>query len=301
MKEVIVTGANGFIGSSLICRLIQEGVKVTAIDLSFAHSRLLESSLVTKVESPIDEHLAAVIPSKDYDAMYHFAWRGVNGEDKGNPIVQLKNAQMTVTAVRVCKQVGCKRFLCAGTIAEQSVKSLPSLTKVGGGMMYGVGKHCTHLMLEAYCKSAGIDFVWMQFSNIYGVGNQTGNLVSYTLMELIAGREATFGPALQPYDFIYVDDLIEAVYRLGDAAVTRNTFFIGSGAPRPLREYLLRIGELISQQERIKIGIRPDDGIRYDMSMFDTNPLVQDIGEYVRHTFDEGILKTYQWIRDASR
>ena len=49
----------------------------------------------------------------------------------------------------------------------------------------------------------------MQFSNIYGVGNKTGNLVSYTLGELMAGKEATFGPALQPYDFIYVDDLIE--------------------------------------------------------------------------------------------
>ena len=55
----------------------------------------------------------------------------------------------------------------------------------------------------------------MQFSNIYGVGNKTGNLVSYTLGELMAGKEAAFGPALQPYDFIYVDDLIEAVYRLG--------------------------------------------------------------------------------------
>ena len=46
----------------------------------------------------------------------------------------------------------------------------------------------------------------MQFSNIYGVGNKTGNLVSYTLGELMAGKEAAFGPALQPYDFIYVDD-----------------------------------------------------------------------------------------------
>jgi nucleoside-diphosphate-sugar epimerase len=55
----------------------------------------------------------------------------------------------------------------------------------------------------------------MQFSNIYGIGNNTGNLVSYTLGELILNKEANFGPALQPYDFIYVDDLIEAVYRLG--------------------------------------------------------------------------------------
>ena len=76
-------------------------------------------------------------------------------------------------------------------------------------MMYGVAKHACRLIVEDYCKNIGQNFVWMQFSNIYGVGNKTGNLVSYTLGELMAGKEATFSPALQPYDFIYVEDLIE--------------------------------------------------------------------------------------------
>ena len=301
MKNVIVTGANGCIGSSLIRRLIQEGVKVTAIDISFISSRLPQSDLITEIEAPVDKHLEELIPSADYDAFYHFAWQGVNGPDKTDPIIQLTNAQLAIICAGICKKVGCRRFLCAGTVAEQTVKSLPHLTETSGGMMYGIGKYCTHLMLESYCKNIGLDFVWMQFSNIYGVGNRTGNLVSYTLSEIIAGRVATFGPALQPYDFVYIDDLIEAVYRLGEAKITQNSYFIGSGIPRVLRDYLLRIGELTSQQERIQIGVRPDDGIRYDMSMFDTTPLVQDIGEYVRHTFDEGILKTYQCLRDASR
>ena len=301
MKQVIVTGANGFIGSSLIHKLVEEGVRVLAIDISFAHSRMPDSDLVTRIEAPLDDHLVEIIPSTDYDAFYHFAWQGVNGPDKANPIVQLSNAQLAITCATICKEIGCRRFLCAGTIAEQAVNSIPQLPKVSGGMMYGVGKHCTHLMLESYCKNIGLDFVWMQFSNIYGVGNLTGNLVSYTLSEIMAGRDATFGPALQPYDFIYIDDLLEAVYRLGESAVTHNSYFIGSGAPRILREYLLQIGELTSQQERIKIGVRPDDGIRYEMSMFDISPLVQAIGKYVRHTFDEGILKTYQWLKDASR
>ena len=62
----------------------------------------------------------------------------------------------------------------------------------------------------------------MQFSNIYGPSNKTGNLVSYTIGELKKGNEASFGPALQPYDFILVDDLIEAVLRLGEKETKRN-------------------------------------------------------------------------------
>ena len=43
MKNVIVTGANGFIGNSLIKKLIENNVKVVAVDISFAAPRLPET------------------------------------------------------------------------------------------------------------------------------------------------------------------------------------------------------------------------------------------------------------------
>ena len=168
----------------------------------------------------------------------------MNGADKADPTVQLANIQMAVDCVNISKQLNVKKYLCAGTVAENATFSLPNLEKTSGGMMYGVAKHACRLILEDYCKNIGQQFVWMQFSNIYGVGNKTGNLVSYTLGELMAGKEATFGPALQPYDFIYVDDLIEAVYRLSANDTNKAFYYIGSGSPRILKEYLFRIGEL---------------------------------------------------------
>ena len=63
---------------------------------------------------------------------------------------------------------------------------------------------------------------------------KTGNLVSYTLEEILNNREATFGPALQIYDFIYIDDLINAVYRLGENETGADNYFIGSGSPKIL-------------------------------------------------------------------
>ena len=189
----------------------------------------------------------------------------------------------------LAKKIKCKKFLSAGTIAERSIHSLSKLKNVNGGMMYGIAKHCAHLMLETYCKNTGLDFVWMQFSNIYGAGNRTGNLVSYTIGEVLNGREAAFGPAMQFYDFIYVEDLIEAVYRLGVYKTSGNCYFIGSGEQRKLREYLTEIGELCGKRELIKIGEKPDDGIIYTEDMFDIEPLVSDVGRYVSKTFTEGI------------
>lgn len=297
MKNVIVTGGNGFIGSSLIKKLVANGIKVVAVDITFQGERLPESELITKIESCVDVSLVEKLPVEEYDAFYHLAWKGVNGSDKANPTVQLANIQMAIDCADICKKLNVKKYLCAGTVAENATFSLPNLEKTSGGMMYGVAKHACRLILEDYCKNIGQQFVWMQFSNIYGVGNKTGNLVSYTLGELMTGNEATFGPALQPYDFIYVDDLIEAVYRLGEKETNKAFYYIGSGSPRQLKEYLLRIGELAGYADKIGIGIRPDDGIKYSMDMFCNDDLVDAIGEYVSTDFDNGINKTIEWLK----
>lgn len=76
MRKVIVTGANGFIGSSLIKRLIKEKIEVTAIDISFQECRLPKSELIKEKEiSLFDfEELESQIERKEYDAFYH--WHG---------------------------------------------------------------------------------------------------------------------------------------------------------------------------------------------------------------------------------
>ncbi len=291
MKSVIISGANGFIGRSIIKKLIDNNISVLAMDISFENSDLPQSELITPLTVGLDDahHLIDSIPQGHYDAFYHFAWRGVNGPEKADPVVQINNILMATNCVSAAKAHGCKKFLCAGTIAEQCVNSLSHLEKASGGMMYGVAKQCTRLIIETYCKRIDLPFVWMQFSNIYGPNNKTGNLVSYTINELLNGREASFGPAEQPYDFVFIDDLLEAVYLLGEKECSKNFYYIGSGSPRLLKEYLKEIGEVFGKPELIKIGERPDDGIKYDYSMFDNSSLVNDIGEYATRSFEDGI------------
>lgn len=301
MKKVVITGANGFIGSSLVKRILKADVEIFAIDINFGVCHLPENPLVHCIETGLDDKVKLqelLAPAQGCDAFYHLAWHGVNGPDKALPGIQLDNVKMATDCAAVAKDIECKKFLCAGTVAEQAVHSLPNLASTSGGMMYGVAKHCTHLMLETYCKHIGQPFVWMQFSNIYGVGNKTGNLVSYTLGELMSGNEPSFGPAEQPYDFIYVDDLIEAVYRIGEKDTNKNCYFIGSGEPRILMEYLLEIGEQCGRREAVKIGFRPDDGIRYSFDMFNTDALCKDIGDYVSTRFTKGIEKTINWLKE---
>lgn len=298
MNRIIVTGANGFLGKELIRRLLDDGYEVLAIDISFSGFDLEKNPRlhIYTVDLSDAYELKRVVSNSVYDTVYHFAWRGVNGSEKSDPQVQLDNIRMLINCVNAAKAAGCRRFLCAGTVAEQAIHSLSRLTKTSGGMMYGSAKCCAHIILETYCKNIDLEFVWMQFSNIYGPNNRTGNLISYTLGEILEDRIATFGPALQPYDFIYIDDLITAVYKIGLAEKVGNYYFIGSGTPRRLLDYLKTIGALCGKQELIQIGARPDDGVSYSEEMFDICPLVNVIGDYVSVSFEDGIKKTmYAW------
>ena len=294
MKNIIVAGANGFLGSALIQRLMNEDVHIWALSRRGTENICTDKNITWIEEHTTKEPFDSFPQNVDFDAFYNFAWKGVNGPDKGNYAVQCNNILLTLHYAEFAHRLGCKKYLCAGTIAEQAVESLGALKKVPAGMMYSAAKNCSYIMLETYCKNIGLDFVWMQISNIYGPQNKTGNLISYTIEQLKKGEPATFGPAQQPYDFLYVDDLIEAIYRLGMRPTEQHFYYIGSGTPRILEEYLRGVGDIYGRPDLIHVGERADDGIRYRYDMLDASSLFNAIGNYVSDTFENHIRYTIE-------
>lgn len=297
MYKIIITGAGGFIGSSFIKRIINEDVHVWAIDRHFEKDVLPRSNKITELKEDTDkDELKELLNNIGFDAFYNFAWQGVNGSDKAEYDVQINNIMLTLQYAELAHTLGCKKYLCAGTIAERAVDSLFELESTTGGMMYSAAKTCAHTMLETYCKTVGLEFVWMQFANIYGPKNKTGNLVSYTITQLKKNKPASFGPARQPYDFLYIDDLIEAIYRLGRTEANDNFYYIGSGEPRILEEYLKTVGEIFGLPDLIHIGERPDDGIKYSYDMLDSSATISAIGNYVSDSFENHIKYTIEYF-----
>lgn len=291
MSTVVITGANGFIGSSLVNAFSDRGYRVCAVvkDSEQDVSLIEGKAEILYCEMDALGSIEDKFVGEENVIVYHLAWQGVNGADKGNIFIQRDNISMALNCAAFAKRIGASKFLCAGTVAERAVESFERLEYIPAGLFYASAKSCTRLMLEAYCKNVGLNFVWMQFSNIFGPQNKTGNLVSYTLTQLKNCDKATFGPANQPYDFIYIDDLINAAVLLGIKNTSKSCYFIGSGKPRLLKDYLIEIGERCGKRENILIGERPDDGIKYSYDMFDTAALVEDVGEYCSHTFEEAI------------
>lgn len=299
-KISVVTGANGFVGTWLVKELCKNGVEVYAVikdeNEDISEIKDIENVKIIYCELNDIKQLSEKIPQRNIDCFYHLAWVGSGGPLRADYSVQLNNALFCCDAAYAAKEMGCKKFLCAGTVTENIVDSTLENDKVSQNMMYGISKKTAHLMLNVYCQMIGLNLIWMQFSNIYGPNNLSGNLISYTMTELINGRRPSFSKGTQPYDFVYIKDLVKMVYLLGYKDVSKNNYFLGSGSSRRLCEYLSEIPTILGGNCEVGIGERPEDGIIYKKEWFDTSELCSETGFKSEYTFEQAIKETYEWV-----
>lgn len=290
MERVIVTGANGFIGRNFIKFLSTKSIEVYAVDITHENSSLCNLDNVHLIECSLEElhTLKYKLPENKYDAFYHFAWAGVTKEARTDYIMQTNNARYTCDAAVLSRTLNCKKFIATGTITEKVAESILTNHYTSQNLIYGLSKLYTHNLLDIVCRRNNINYVWARLSNIYGGDNTNGNLISYTLNEFNEGRVPEYGPSQQPYNFTYIDDVIEALYLLGNNMTVYNEYFIGNGECMKLKDYLKLIAEYFNKT--VAIGKREDDGVKYDEEWFNIASLTKE-GFSPSYSFIEGLKK----------
>jgi len=302
MKKAIVTGANGFIGSNLVKYLLSQGVCVKAV-VRNEKSYLGELSKLKNVDIIYcDLHeinsLPEKISDKGFDVFYHLAWDGNSGPKRQNYTMQMENVVGVANAFSVSESLKCQKFLCSGAITEKVAANLLNLPKaVAQNMIYGIAKNTAHYICEFLSRKSEVKFLWCTLSNIYGTGNRTGNIVNYTLDSLINNRIPEFSAAIQPFDLMFVDDCVTALYLLGIHDINKKEIYIGSGRPRLLKDYLLQIWEITGKKIPIGIGKKDDDGITYNMEWFNISDLTELTGFVPSIDFEDGIKRTIESMK----
>ena len=294
MKRVIVTGADGFIGTNFIKKLVEQHVEVWAVvyPLSETKHRIMGLKSVHCVETDISElqSKAAQFP-KDVDAFYHFAWQGVNANDRNNLGIQLVNIDLCLKCIEFAATLGVKKFILPGSTSEYlyygrpiNEQAIPSPQNA-----YGSVKVALRYLAEQHAKQLRLDFIYVVITGIYAADRKDNNVIFYTIDKLLRGEKPSVTKLEQQWDYVNIEDVVEALMLVGEKGKSGAFYAIGHGDNQPLYKYIEVIRDYINPNLPLGIGEVPYANDILPSSCIDLSKLQEDTGFVPCVNFEEGI------------
>lgn len=303
MKKVLVTGANGFIGSHVVKELLYHDLEVFAIVRNSnacnlpPHDKLRIVNCEMSKYGEIDQVLKGY---NDIDTVYHFAWEGVSGKSQSDYSIQLDNIRNTLALTDKFPILGVRRFIGAGSLHEKECLSVieSEQTLSNMGEMYKVSKLACHHMAKVKACNMGIDFLWPIVTNTYGAGEKSARLINSTVRKMLMGERPKFTKGDQLYDFVYITDTARAFYLIGEYGKHCANYAIGTGNVKPLKEYLQQLCTYVNPNILPGFGEVDFKGTYLDKEIYDIENLMKDTGYKPRVSFLKGIELVLKGIKE---
>lgn len=305
MKRAIIIGATGAIGTALVQELTDHEIEVLVLchKGSERNRRIPESDLVKRLFCSLEE-LSTLENNSDleYDVFYDLAWEGTTGQARNDMFLQNRNVQYTLEAVRAAHRFGCHTFIGAGSQAEYGRVEgiLRSDTPVSPDNGYGIGKLCAGLMTRELTHQLGMQHIWTRILSVYGPNDGMRSMVMSVISDLLHRETPKCTKGEQKWDYLYSGDAGRAFRLLGEKGVDGKTYVIGSGECRPLADYIREIRDAVNPGAEIDFGTIPYANRQVMHLQADISELQKDTGFVPKTSFEEGILKTVQWIKNES-
>lgn len=301
--NVIVTGATGFVGQYLVDEFQKQGDKVTVLIRDKNKAAKLWKKSPSIVECTLGD-IQSIGKSKfneeRYDLWVHLGWEGTSGDKRADIHLQLDNVQYTCDSVKKAFELGCKRFVNAGSIMEyEAVANLLGDNDTAGmGSIYSVAKLTADMMSKTYASNLKMDYINVIISNIYGVGERSARFLNTIIRKMLKNERISMTAGVQPYDFIYVTDAVKAIVLASKKGNKGLSYYIGNTQQKQLKDFVVELKGILNSSSELAFGEIPlaIKNITYDE--FNKNRLY-DLGFVPEIDFETGVNMVADWIKEG--
>ena len=252
MKKVLLTGASGYIGKFTIKYLIAQGYAVHAVSSKAVGSKLTEEPknlIWHQADLLSDSETSNLIKEVCPTHLLHFAWFVEHGKFWNAP----ENLQWLKSSLHLAEQFarsGGQRMVSAGTCAEYdwarqnsfSENTLPDRPQT----LYGTSKCAMAQTLEKFAAVSGFSFASGKIFFPFGMDELPSRLIPSVIQSLLENKTAPTSHGNQVRDYMFVEDIAEAVVALLDSDVT-GAVNVASGRRTRLKEIIGTIADIFRQ------------------------------------------------------
>jgi nucleoside-diphosphate-sugar epimerase len=199
----------------------------------------------------------------------------------------------------VSSAIGCTKFLQIGTMEEAFTHRYLELdfeknNEYNRHVIYSVAKIIAKYTLKVRAAQIGMDFVYVLHSHVMGPGDDKDSFLQVTLEKLIHGGELVFSSGHQYFDVISPIDCANGYLLIGEKGAPGAEYWVGSGNPRPLREYVEIMYGLYPSSEKMRFGEMPYNDIVLAPEDFSIENLVRDTGYAPSFSYEQIVENLYQ-------
>jgi UDP-glucuronate decarboxylase len=307
MRENLVTGGSGFLGSHLCDALLARGQGVLCVDNFFTGQHSNINHLLEKPDFELIRHDVTFPLYVEVDRIFNLACPASPVHYQEDPVQTTKTTVLgAINMLGLAKRLGVP-ILQASTseiYGDPQVHPQPenywgSVNPIGPRSCYDEGKRCAETLFFDYHRQNRVDIKVMRIFNTYGprMNPKDGRVVSNFIVQALQGNPITiYGTGLQTRSFCYVDDLISGMLSFMDAP-TGLTGPVNFGNPFEcsVLELAERVVQLVGSNSGLEFRLLPqDDPVQRcpDISLaeeaLDWRPKVN---------IDDGLKETIAWFR----
>jgi len=293
-QRILVTGANGFIGSHLSLRLCQEGAEVHAVYRSkppadVDSSRWWQADLADLAE------VRKIGRETRPELIFHLA-----SHVKGAPDIEhvlptfQSNLQSTINLLILAAELGCRRVVLTGSLAEPEGKNGEEFPSAPYAAAKWASTGYARMFHALYKVPVLIARVFM----VYGPGQKDlTKLVPYVTLSLLQGRTPNITSGQRLVDWIYVSDVVDGFLALAQTPqLDGATLDIGSGSLISIRDIVHELIRTTGGEVDAQFGALPDRPLE-PTRVARVDDTFARTGWRPRVSLREGLGKTVNWYR----